>query len=209
MVRPRFAKLPPEQQQAILHAALEEFGTHGFHDASLNRVIGAAGISKGSMYYYFDGKEDLYAYVAQTELERLFARLGPFPLPDADADAFWATLADYYLRLMTALAASPHLAALIRGWIAAAGTPALQQAQQEMEQAVLPWMSQALAAGQRAGAIRTDLPAALLIAVIFGMGQAMDTWLISQQPDEHDLPRLIGALIDMIRGAVEPSRISS
>ncbi len=65
-------------------------------------------------------------------------------------------------------------------------------------------MTQALTAGQRAGAIHTNLPAILLIAVIFGMGQAMDTWLISQQPDEHDLPRLIGALIDMIRGAVEP-----
>jgi hypothetical protein len=36
------------------------------------------------------------------------------------------------------------------------------------------------------------------------MGQAMDTWLITQQPDQNDLPRLIGALIDMIRGAVKP-----
>ena len=79
MARPRFAKLPAAQQQAILRAALEEFAAHGFHDASLNRVIEAAGISKGSMYYYFDGKEDLYAYVARVELERLFARLGTVP----------------------------------------------------------------------------------------------------------------------------------
>jgi AcrR family transcriptional regulator len=55
MVRSRFARLPPEQQQVILRAALEEFAARGFHDASLNRVIEAAGISKGSMYYYFDG----------------------------------------------------------------------------------------------------------------------------------------------------------
>jgi AcrR family transcriptional regulator len=204
MVRPRFANLPLPQQQAILRAALQEFAAHGFHDASLNRVIEAAGISKGSMYYYFDGKEDLYTYVAQSQLEQLFARLGPFPVPnDADPDAFWSTLADYYLRLITALNASPQLAVLIRSWIAAAGNPALQRAQQEMEQAVLPWMTQALAAGQRAGAVRTDLPPALLIAIIVGMGQAMDTWLITQQPD-HDLPRLIDALIDMIRGAVKP-----
>ena len=205
MVRPRFAKLPPQQQQTILHAALTEFAARGFHDASLNRVIEAAGISKGSMYYYFDGKEDLYAYVAQTELERLFARLGPFPVPsDAGVDTFWSVLADYYLRLMTALVGSPELAALIRGWIAASGTPALQQAQQKMEQAVMPWITQALTAGQSAGAVRTDLPSALLIAVIVGMGQAMDTWLMIQQPDQNDLPRLIGALIDMIRRAVEP-----
>jgi AcrR family transcriptional regulator len=205
MVRPRFAKLPPTQQQTILHAALQEFAAHGFHDASLNRVIEAAGISKGSMYYYFDGKEDLYAYVAQTELERLFARLGPFPVPsDADPDTFWSTLADYYFRLMTALSASPQLAALIRGWITVSGTTALQQAQQVMEQAVMPWIEQALAAGQRAGAVRTDLPSGLLIAVIFGMGQAMDIWLITQQPAQDDLPRLIAALIDMFRGAVGP-----
>jgi AcrR family transcriptional regulator len=205
MVRPRFAKLPSEQQQVILRAALEEFAARGFHDASLNRVIEAAGISKGSMYYYFDGKEDLYATVARTELERLFARLGPFPVPrDGGVDAFWATVADYYLRLMTALSAAPQLAALIRGWIAASRNPALQQAQLEMERAVQPWIEQTLAAGQRIGAVRSDVPSALLISVVVGMGQAMDTWLMTQQPDADHLPRLIGALIGMMRGAVEP-----
>jgi AcrR family transcriptional regulator len=205
MVRSRFARLPLEQQQVILRAALEEFAARGFHDASLNRVIEAAGISKGSMYYYFDGKEDLYTYLAQTELERLFARLGPFPVPsEADAEVFWSTLEDYCLRLMTALADSPQLASLIRGWIAASSNPALQQAQQETEQAMLPWLEQALATGQRIGAVRSDLPSALLIAVVLGMGQAMDTWLMTQQPDQDDLPRLIGALIEMIRSAVRP-----
>src|SRR5690349_6641581 len=152
MVRPRFAKLPPEQQHAILRAALDEFAAHGFHDASLNRVIEAAGISKGSMYYYFDGKEDLYAFVARVELERLFADLGPFPVPaESGPDAFWATLEDYYLRLMTRFAASPQLAALIRGWLAASGVAGLQQAQHELEQEVGPWMAATLAAGQRIG----------------------------------------------------------
>ena len=45
MARPRFYKLPPEQQQAILRAALDEFATHGFNAASLNRIIDASGIS--------------------------------------------------------------------------------------------------------------------------------------------------------------------
>ncbi|HWT51730.1 MAG TPA: TetR/AcrR family transcriptional regulator, partial [Caulobacter sp.] len=88
MVRPRFAKLPAPQQQAIVQAALSEFAAHGFHDASLNRVIEAAGISKGSLYYYFDGKEDLFAYVAQAGLGGLIAEVGPLPdLGAGDADA--------------------------------------------------------------------------------------------------------------------------
>ena len=205
MVRPRFAKLPAAQQQAILRAALDEFAVHGFRDASLNRVIDAAGISKGSMYYYFDGKEDLYTHVARVELERLVAGLGPFPIPThSDPDAFWSTLEGYYLRLMVALGASPQLAALIRGWLAASSDPALQRAQQELEQAVLPWLEEALAAGQRAGAVRGDLPSALLIAVVVGMGEAMDTWLVSQQPDAGTLPRLVGSLVGMMRGALMP-----
>lgn len=205
MVRPRFAKLPPAQQQAILSAALDEFAAHGFHDASLNRVIEAAGISKGSMYYYFDGKEDLYAHVARTELERVFARVGPFDLPAADdPDTFWSALADYYLHLMSALESAPRLASLIRGWIAASSTPAMQQIQQEMETSIIPWMERVLGAGQRIGAVRTDLPSGLLIAVAAGMGQAMDTWLLTQSSEAADLPRLINALIGMIRRALEP-----
>jgi AcrR family transcriptional regulator len=105
--RPRFRKLPAAQQQAILRAAFDEFAAHGFSGASLNRIIDAAGISKGSMYYYFDSKEELYAHVARGELGRLVESAGPFPVPAApDPDAFWSTLEEYYRRIMAALAAS-------------------------------------------------------------------------------------------------------
>ena len=41
-----------------------------------------------------------------------------------------------------------------------------------------------------------DLPSALLIAVVLGIGQAMDSWLMTQQPDQDDLPRLTAASVD-------------
>lgn len=203
MVRPRFAKLPAHQQQSIVQAALDEFAAHGFHDASLNRVIEAAGISKGSLYYYFDGKEDLYVHVTRGAIAQLFARVGVAPdLEAADADSFWSLVADYYLQLMRALAAWPQLAALLRGWTAASRNPAVQQAQGDLERASLPWIEQALVTGQRVGAVRTDVPASLLIAVVLGMGEAMDLWLMATQPNDDDLPGLSSALVDMIRRAV-------
>lgn len=208
MVRSRYARLPQEQQRAIERAALDEFAAHGFHDASLNRVIEASGMSKGSVYYHFDGKEDLYVHVARVELGRLFDELGPFPVPQGrDPDAFWSAVQDQYLRLMTVLAGSPKLAALFRGWIAASGNPALRQAQEELAQLVLPWTERALAAGRAAGAVRADLPSGLLVAVVLGMGQAMDTWLLAhaQEHPDRDLPELIGALVGMIRGALAPA----
>ena len=204
MVRPRFAKLAPAQQHAILSAALDEFAAHGFHDASLNRVIDAAGISKGSMYYYFDGKDDLFAHVVRVEFERMFTALGPVALPaEPGPDAFWSAVETYYLDAMATLVARPQLAALVRGWLAASDNPALQRAQADMEQEILPWVERVLAAGQASGAVRTDLPSGLLIAVALGMGRAMDMWLMTQQTDEDALP-LISALTGMIRRALQP-----
>jgi AcrR family transcriptional regulator len=205
MARPRFHNAPPAQQQAILRAALDEFATHGFSAASLNRIIEGAGISKGSMYYYFDGKEELYGHVARVELGRLIEAAGPFPVPaDRDPEAFWATLEDYYLRVMSALAASPQLAALARDWLQTAAGPALQQAQREMEAALIPWFEQVLTVGQRSRAVRKDVPMSLLVALVFGMGQAMDTWLVSQQPDARALRKWVRIFVATIRRATSP-----
>ena len=205
MPRPSFHKLPAEQQQAILIAALEEFSSHGFNAASLNRIIDAAGISKGSMYYYFDGKEDLYAHVTRAELGHLFHAAGPFPVPTTrDPEAFWATLTEHYQRIMTALASSPPAAALARGWVTASANPALAQAQKEMVAALLPWFEQALTAGQRARAVRKDVPTSLLIAVVFGLGQAMDTWLITQPLGEKHVRKMVPIFVGMLRRALSP-----
>lgn len=205
MARPRFHKLPPEQQQTIERAALEEFVAHGFNAASLNRIIDAAGISKGSMYYYFDGKEDLYAHVTSAELGRLFAEAGPFPVPaGADPDAFWSTLEDHYLRVMSALKASPERAALARDWLSASASPSVQQAQRQLEQAALPWFEAALTAGQRARAVRKDAPMGLLIGMVFAMGQAMDTWLVSQSLDDKALRKSLRLVVGMLRRALSP-----
>lgn len=205
MARFRFNKLPSEQQQAILRAALDEFATYGFNAASLNRIIEVAGISKGSMYYYFDGKEELYAHVARVELGRLFETTGPFPVPTARApDTFWSTLEDYYLRIMGAFAASPELAALARDWLTVSASPALQRAQQEMQATLVPWFEQAVSVGQRARALRKDVPASLLIAVVFAMGQAMDTWLMTQSLDEKALRKWVSVFVGMLRKTLSP-----
>ncbi|HXF25523.1 MAG TPA: TetR/AcrR family transcriptional regulator [Gemmatimonadaceae bacterium] len=205
MPRPRFHKLSPDQQQAILRAAFDEFAAHGFSASSLNRIIDAAGISKGSLYYYFDDKEELYAHVARRELGRLFEAAGPFPIPKTtDPNRFWSTLESYYRRIMTAFAASPKLAALARDWLLASNGSKLQQAQREMEGALVPWFEQALAAGQRVRAVRKDVPASLLIAVVFGMGQAMDTWLLTQELDTARVTKVVRMFIGMMRRTLAP-----
>ena len=57
-----FFQLGAEKQNGILEAALAEFGAHDFDAASLDRIVAAAGISKGGLYEYIASKEELYLY---------------------------------------------------------------------------------------------------------------------------------------------------
>lgn len=205
MPRPRFHTLVRERQQAILDAALEEFSTHGFVEGSLNRIIAVAGVSKGSMYYYFDGKEDLYGHLLRVQLERMIAHAGPFPVPATpDPDTFWSVIEDHCLRLVQALEASPQLASLLRDWMSSTGVAATEQTQQEAEQAALPWLTQALKNGQAAGAIRTDISDALLLAVSTAIGRILDTWVIMGPPDPPAHSGAVHTIIDMLRRAIQP-----
>ncbi|HEX7479971.1 MAG TPA: TetR/AcrR family transcriptional regulator [Polyangiales bacterium] len=49
-----------ERREAILCAAERIFSQHGYHAASISDVIDAAGISRGTFYIYFDGKDALF-----------------------------------------------------------------------------------------------------------------------------------------------------
>lgn len=58
-----FYKLDPKKQQQIINAALSEFAQKGPLDASTNAIVSAAGISKGTLFYYFKNKQTLYHYL--------------------------------------------------------------------------------------------------------------------------------------------------
>lgn len=74
MVRtPKFVRLPEERPQSLLDAALDVFSTVGYRAARLEQVAEAAGVTKGTIYYYFDDKQDL---LAQAVTARIGATLG-------------------------------------------------------------------------------------------------------------------------------------
>lgn len=60
---PTFANLPPDKQQRIVEAAINEFAANGYQRASVNTIVKRAGIAKGSVYQYFTNKEALFLYV--------------------------------------------------------------------------------------------------------------------------------------------------
>ncbi len=51
----------PTRPTRILDAALDVIATQGLHRASHQRIADAAGVSPGSLTYYFSGIDDIYA----------------------------------------------------------------------------------------------------------------------------------------------------
>lgn len=66
-----FQKISEEKRQRILDAAIIEFSEHGFDSANINNIARKANISVGSLYKYFDNKEDLFLTVVHVGVETL------------------------------------------------------------------------------------------------------------------------------------------
>lgn len=59
MIKPTFYHLPQEKRNRIIDAVIDEFASASTEKVSINRIIKAANISRGSFYQYFDDKVDL------------------------------------------------------------------------------------------------------------------------------------------------------
>jgi len=79
-----FFNLDKEKQERIINAGLNEFATKGFQDASTNRIVNKAGISKGSLFNYFNGKKGLYSYLIDYAGETLEEMYKKFDGEEAD-----------------------------------------------------------------------------------------------------------------------------
>ena len=65
-----FFNLPEAKRKRFMDAVWQEFTTVSYMDASINKIIQAADISRGSFYQYFAGKADVFAYALGTLLDR-------------------------------------------------------------------------------------------------------------------------------------------
>lgn len=72
------------RKREIALAALDIFAKYGFEGTSISRVAEAAGISKGSVYLYFNSKIDLIVAAAEAWVVGIEERFAP--LSDADQD---------------------------------------------------------------------------------------------------------------------------
>lgn len=59
-----------------MRAGISEFAQYGYINSSTNRIVKNSGISKGSLFQYFNNKEELYFYILDSISSELTSALG-------------------------------------------------------------------------------------------------------------------------------------
>ncbi len=96
---PRWRRRPSERPTEILEAALDVFAERGLAGARVEDIATRAGVSKGTVYLYFSGKEELFREALSDKVARTLEGLSSAAPPGEPVgrlvrfiDAYWQHL---------------------------------------------------------------------------------------------------------------------
>ncbi len=204
---PRFERLATAKRERLLDVAAQEFAAHGYADASINRILERAEMSKGAAYYYFADKLDLFGAVVAYCLDAL-RLLTQAPDPATlTAATFWPTFADLHRQ--------PLLASLDRPWLFRALRVAGRLPPEALAREPLGALAANLRAmvmaliqrGQALGVIRADLPDELIFAWLDALDDASDHWLLANWETlaTEEIARISDQTVAAMQRALSPT----
>lgn len=184
MARRRFEQLPEERQDAILRVATDEFARSGFHGTSYNQLLERLQLGKSSAYYYFDDKRDLFVSAVQRTYARFFTAIRGVQ-PPTDVTSFWRFVEETTERGYTFMLEDRTAANLM---LCMQREQALlgELGSSELLTSIGTFYADMVALGQSLGAVRSDVPQDLLIALIRDMTMTFDRWFVTARaPDSN------------------------
>ena len=131
--------------------AAQEFAQHGFEDASMNRILERAQMSKGAAYYYFEDKVDVFFTVVQyaNECLKLFAL--ELDIAGLTAATFWPTFAELHRQPLLRSFEQPWLFAAVRATGHLSSTTLEREPLATFARQILAWVMAIVKRGQEVG----------------------------------------------------------
>jgi len=196
----RYENLEPERKTAIVDAAQEEFTRSGYEGASLNQIIADAGISKGSFYYYFEDKADLYVTALERVAIEFIERVGGIYNGEY-SDDFWGDIEATARRSYAVFRKAPDLMQFARGIMHLSAHNMSNPALQHYIDELFALFFNLFRRGQEMGAVRTDMPLELMVSMVFSVGEGADRWLFEHYEtlSDEEVDRLLGFTLDIMK----------
>ena len=204
----RFETLDESLKGKILDVSKQEFATHGYEEASYNKIIQKIGISKGSMYYYFENKEDLFITCFLDAFAHATGSFGfdyaSFPFEN-NKELYWDSIKMFSSKQWNDVLHHPLLMSLMRQ-LASMGTDHLIFRKLNLLCEGLSEYGDIMAIlkhGMDIGAIRNDVP----LTVLIRMNQEYEVWLVQELQEKRlDEQQVVDKSFEMFKQLFETRR---
>jgi AcrR family transcriptional regulator len=151
----RRERLDDAKRVRLTEAAIVEFADRGFASASYNKIIERSGLSKGTVYYYFDNKDSLLLTVLDEICERFRGAIGDLELPKTK-EGYWAAAWEYHKRAIQFFFDNPLLGRVMY-WLSKED-PMIDEPLSATHKRAMCFFDSLLVRGLELGAVRDDLP---------------------------------------------------
>ena len=198
----RSAAARADRRDAILRAAIDVFAGRGFFNAQVADVARAAGVAAGTVYLYFDSKDDLLVSIFERTMREAIADGRAAVAPVRDPVEQLRTVARVHLDRM---GRDRSLAVVFQVELRQS-TKFMERLSSTLLREYLGIIRSIIVEGQRSGAFRKELNATLAAKVFFGSLDEMATnWILSRR--KYTLASEADAIVDLfVHGAAGRGR---
>lgn len=148
-----FTKIKKDKRERVIQAAIFEFASRGYDNANTNAIAKSAHISVGSLFQYFESKEDLFMFIVRYCAQML---VDAFKEVVLESDSFFVTVEKILRRLIRESRENPDFVKLYFEMTSPSKSYLQKQVVREMESYSASLYYSIIKKGQRDGVVRED-----------------------------------------------------
>ena len=168
----------PDKPRQIVDAAIRVFARKGYWSSRVSDIAGEAGIAAGTIYLYFETKEDILITVFREKMAEFVSALWGAIAQEPDAVAKLRRLVHLHFEI---LEREPELAAVVQVELRQGQKFFRGPATNEIA-AYFTLIASVLEEGVASGRFRHDLPIKVATKMLFGaMDQMATSWVLGKR----------------------------
>lgn len=183
----RITKPADERRDEILDAARRLFVSKGFGATTIDDLLGAVGIAKGTLYYHFSGKDEILQELVMRTVRQATARAEAVAASDFDP-------LTRFIGVLASVSADAEAAELAEEFHAPGNDAFHLLSIIELIRHLTPVLTRVVEEGVAAGVFTTTQPREDVEIILTGVGFLTDDGIFTGESAE--IPRRIRGLVD-------------
>jgi len=184
-----------KRQAEIMAIALELFSNRGFHATSVDDIIGAAGVAKGTFYLHFNGKSDILMMIIDSYLAKIYSSLLDLDIsmdkPVEDMKRMYYDVTDFFISF-------PDMKRFIKLMLrdAIASDEVIKSKVNNYFSQIIGMSSGYIKKAQREGRVVASIdPRACAVSIIGGVKELLYRWAVLEE--DLDVRRCVATMVDV------------